>query len=78
MGKRKPARIVVESRAEREGTYQLELVKCGKEKCRRCRRAPAHGPYWYFYQWQPGTKAKRAGGRLRSTYIGKVFARRTG
>ena len=39
-------------------TYQLELVQCGKPKCRRW-----HGPYWYAY-WS-------AGGRTRSLYIGK-------
>lgn len=39
-------------------TYQLELVQCGKPRCRRW-----HGPYWYAY-WS-------AGGRTRSLYIGK-------
>ena len=39
-------------------TYQLELVQCGKRKCRKW-----HGPYWYAY-WT-------AGGRTRSLYIGK-------
>lgn len=39
-------------------TYQLELVQCGKPKCRKW-----HGPYWYAY-WT-------SGGRTRSLYIGK-------
>ena len=41
-------------------TYQLELVQCGKRKCRRW-----HGPYWYGY-WT-------AGGKTRSIYIGKAL-----
>ena len=48
-------------------TYQLERVKCGKKKCKRCGRGPAHGPYWYAY-W----KAK---GRTRTKYVGKVLPR---
>lgn len=43
-------------------TYQLELVRCGKAKC-RCARGNWHGPYWYGY-WS-------AGGRTRSLYVGK-------
>ncbi len=41
-------------------TYQLELVQCGKPKCRKW-----HGPYWYAY-WT-------SGGRTRSLYIGKLL-----
>lgn len=75
IAKRKRARrIVVESQTESEGTYQRELVRCGK--CRRCKRAPAHGPYWYLYQWLPARGSKPA--RQRSTYIGKELARRIG
>lgn len=48
-------------------TYQLERIKCGKRKCLRCRKGPAHGPYWYAY-W----KSK---GRTRSKYVGKVLPR---
>lgn len=54
---------MVEVKHAASGLYQLELVKCGKPKCRRCRHRPAHGPYWYRY--------KRSGGRLISVYIGK-------
>jgi hypothetical protein len=39
-------------------TYQRELVKCGKPRCRKW-----HGPYWYAY-WTRGI-------RTRSLYIGK-------
>jgi hypothetical protein len=41
-------------------TYQRELVRCGKPKCRKW-----HGPYWYAY-WTVGT-------RTRTLYIGKVL-----
>lgn len=41
-------------------TYQRELVKCGKPKCRKW-----HGPYWYAY-WTEGT-------RTRTLYIGKIL-----
>jgi hypothetical protein len=44
-------------------TLQLEKVKCGKETCRQC----PHGPYWYGY-W-------RQGGRMKSQYIGKEWAK---
>lgn len=74
--KRQRGRIVVEVRSESEGVYQRELVKCGKAKCGRCRRKPAHGPYWYLYQWQPSTRTRE--GRLRSVYVGKELVRRVG
>jgi hypothetical protein len=59
-------RVVVEERKAPTGTYRLELVKCGKERCKRCAKAPAHGPYWYRYWKQDG--------RTRSQYIGKTLA----
>jgi hypothetical protein len=74
--KRSKSRVVVEVRSEPEGVYQLERVKCGKVKCNRCRQRPAHGPYWYLYQWQAATRTRTA--RLRSVYIGKELTRRTG
>jgi hypothetical protein len=43
----------------RSVTYQRELVKCGKPKCKKW-----HGPYWYAY-WTWGK-------RTRTLYIGKV------
>lgn len=72
--RKRRSRIVLEVRAEAEGTYQRELVKCGKALCRRCSRGPAHGPYWYLYQWQPAAMGKPA--HLRSTYVGKQLQRR--
>lgn len=67
---------MVEAQTQPEGTYQRELIKCGKALCRRCSRGPAHGPYWYLYQWLPATRAGAA--KLRSTYIGKELQRRIG
>jgi hypothetical protein len=54
-------RRVVEERTNHGVTLRLEYVRCGK--CKVCAAAPAHGPYWYRYF--------RAGGKLRSEYIGK-------
>jgi hypothetical protein len=60
---RRASRIIVEERKTPTGTYQLELVKCGKPACKVCKGGPAHGPYWYVY-WKED-------GRTRSKYIGK-------
>ena len=70
--RRARARLVVEKIQRDNVTYQRELVKCGKPKCSRCRRRPAHGPYWYGY-WRSWSK----GGRVVSKYIGKVLPERT-
>src|SRR5438477_5644648 len=43
-------------------TYRLELVRCGKERC-KCVEGKLHGPYWYAY-WTEG-------GKTRSQYVGK-------
>lgn len=43
--------------------YQLELVRCGKKTCSRCREGPAHGPYWYAYE-----KRRK---KIRRRYLGK-------
>ncbi len=56
-------REVVEERPAASGTYRRELVRCGKERCKKCAKGPAHGPYWYHYF--------RHGGRLTSRYVGK-------
>jgi hypothetical protein len=65
LAEREPAenRQVVEERPASAGTLRLEMVKCGKEHCRKCREGPAHGPYWYLYF--------RRNGKLTSRYIGK-------
>lgn len=59
--KKAAGREVVPGSERRAGewTYQLEYVKCGKERCRNDR----HGPYWYGY--------RTSGGRTISKYFGK-------
>lgn len=62
-------RTVVNSRRFRHlpgVLFQLELTSCGKQKCGRCSGTkPAHGPYWYRYEWSVRTR------RMVSSYIGK-------
>lgn len=62
----KPGREIVERKIANGVCYQLELVKCGKPKC-KCAIGKAHGPYWYAYFRQDG--------KLKSKYIGKVLVR---
>jgi len=57
------SREVVERRWTPRVCYQLERVRCGKERCRKCSQGTGHGPYWYSYQWIEG--------RQKSTYHGK-------
>ncbi len=66
LAKRKPSlgREVVEERGTSVGTLRLEMVKCGKDRCRKCAESPAHDPYWYLYY--------RRNGKLTSRYIGKA------
>jgi hypothetical protein len=40
---------VIEERQGREAAYRLELIKCNRDHCQKCRNAPAHGPFWYAY-----------------------------
>jgi hypothetical protein len=47
-------------------TYRLELVSCGKERC-KCVEGALHGPYWYAY-WTEG-------GKTKSQYVGKKLPR---
>jgi hypothetical protein len=62
---RPPARAVDDSFSRGAITYQLERVRCGKRRCKRCKGGPAHGPYWYAYWWgKRGTATK---------YIGKTL-----
>jgi hypothetical protein len=58
-------RIVLEKRSIAGITYQRELVRCGKPRCKRC----PHGPYWYAYFWD--ALAGRHG-RTKSQYVGKT------
>ena len=58
-------RRVVEERPARAGTLRLEMVRCGKERCKKCAEGSGHGPYWYLYF--------RRNGKLTSRYIGKMI-----
>ncbi len=58
-------RQVVKEKPHGAGTLRLEMVKCGKERCRKCAEGPGHGPYWYLYL--------RRNGKLTSRYIGKML-----
>jgi hypothetical protein len=57
---------VVEERPPSAGTLRLELVRCGKQRCKKCERGEGHGPYWYLYF--------RHNGKLTSRYVGKTIA----
>jgi hypothetical protein len=50
-------------------TEQLELVNCGKKKCKRCRRGASHGPYWYAY-------LSNGRGTIVSVYVGRDRSKR--
>ncbi|MBE3561832.1 MAG: winged helix-turn-helix domain-containing protein, partial [Ktedonobacteraceae bacterium] len=43
-------------------TYRQQYTRCGKQRCRKCREGPGHGPYWYAYWHEKG--------RTVSKYIG--------
>ena len=58
----KAGREVIEVRRTRQGSYQLEGVRCGKDRC-KCTRGELHGPYWYVYY--------KVGGKTRARYIGR-------
>src|SRR5215216_6773462 len=58
-------RQMKEERPASVGTLRLEMVKCGKERCKTCGRGEGHGPYWYLYF--------RRNGKLTSRYIGKTI-----
>jgi hypothetical protein len=59
-----PGHQMVEERPTSAGTLRLEMVKCGKDRCKKCERGERHGPYWYLYF--------RRNGKLISRYIGKT------
>ncbi|MFA5771655.1 MAG: hypothetical protein WC974_02880 [Thermoplasmata archaeon] len=44
-------------------SYIKKYVRCGKERCRKCRSGRGHGPYLYA-EW-------REGGKVKTKYIGK-------
>lgn len=43
-------------------TYRQQYTRCGKQRCRKCKEGPGHGPYWYAFYSE--------GGRTVSKYIG--------
>src|SRR5579864_2439420 len=43
-------------------TYRQQYTRCGKQRCRKCKEGPGHGPYWYAYY--------SVNGRTVSKYIG--------
>lgn len=44
-------------------SYQLKHIRCGKERCRRCKAGEGHGPYWYA--------STSRNGRTLTTYVGR-------
>lgn len=55
-------RTVGEVRHTSAGSYRWEMVRCGKDRCKKCRdRGEGHGPYLYRYF--------RRGGKLASEYV---------
>src|SRR3954469_25089866 len=66
LAEREPAsgRQVVEERPASASTLRLEMVKCGKDRCKKCERGEGHGPYWHLYFCRNG--------KLASKYIGKT------
>lgn len=54
-------RTVGEARHTAAGSYQWEMVRCGKERCKKCAEGKGHGPYLYRYF--------RRGGRMVSEYV---------
>lgn len=45
-------------------TYQQRMIRCGKERCKKCSGGQGgHGPYWYAF--------RREGGKVKSVYLGK-------
>ena len=58
-------RQVVEEQPAHAGTLRLQMVRCGKDRCKKCAAGEGHGPYWYLYF--------RRNGKLVSRYIGKVL-----
>lgn len=62
---RAPGREVVNKKGGNGRWLQLERVKCGKPRCKKCADGIDHGPYYYLYGPNPKT------GRYTSKYVGK-------
>ncbi len=52
-------------KAPEGGVYRQEFYKCNKDRCKKCRDGPGHGPYWSRYWWEDG--------KTRKEYIGKTL-----
>jgi len=63
LAERKQGRRLVEERPHGAGTLRSEMVRCGKDRCKKCSEGGGHGAYWYSYA--------RKNGKLTSKYIGK-------
>jgi len=48
------ARRIIETVHIGQIRYQLERVRCGKQRCQRCAEGDGHGPYWYAYERRQG------------------------
>ncbi len=60
----RPREQTIETRLAAQGHYALELVKCGKDRCRCANGGKLHGPYWYLYRHVGNRKYSK-------TYIGR-------
>ena len=60
-------REAVAERDDDQAASRLEMISCGKDRCRKCAEGPGHGPYWYRYY--------RRDGRVVSKYVGKRLPR---
>ena len=58
----KPSDLVVDGHA---ASFIKKYVSCGKERCKKCKTGPGHGPYWYRV-WRDET------GRVRTKYEGRA------
>ncbi len=58
-------REVIERKRGNGRWLNLERVKCGKPRCKKCADGVGHGPYYYLYLTNPKT------GRYTSKYVGK-------
>jgi len=58
----RPSDLVIEGHA---ASYVQKYVRCGKERCKRCKNGPGHGPYWYRV-WRDDN------GKVRTRYAGRV------
>jgi hypothetical protein len=58
------SRPMVEEKSRSAGTLRLDMVKGGKDRCKKCAEGRAHAPYWYLYYGHNG--------KLTSHYVGRM------